>query len=679
MAAIDWQFLIVILEVVVALGAVIFVHELGHFLVAKACGVKCEKFYLGFDVYGLKLAKFQWGETEYGIGLIPLGGYVKMLGQEDNPAKVQEELERARVAPDGGTTLPDAPPEYDPRSYMAKSVPKRMAIISAGVVMNVIFAFLAAMWAYQLGVKTIPCVVSHLTPGGPAWRAGLQPGDEIIRIGNIEHPRFDDLMSSVMLGDLSRGVDLVLDRTGVSDPIAVTVFPEKVDKKPVIGVHPPYITTLHQEKAVWDGTPAAAAEPPFEPGDEILAVDGQAVATYAELQTQLAQHPEVPLTFRVARAAAPVEAGVSSTSAPTEAEVVVAPNPMRTLGLAMNMGKIMAVQPESPAAAAGLKEGDFIVRVGDVSPVDPFELPDQSRRLAGQTVKIAVSREGYKEPLELEVTPREVRWYEEPTQNGLPMSAPALGIAYRVLNRVQATYPDSPAAKAGLVHGDQIVQAELIPANPEAEQIERKQRGTLKVELGDGQPNWPFLMFRLQHALPDTKVRLTLGDEREVELDTVLSTTAFNPSRGMFCDVKTEIRKAGSLGEAATLARHKTWDSLTLVYRSVQRLAQGQVSPKLLSGPIGIAQTAGAAASAGFSEMLLFLTLISANLAVINFLPIPLLDGGHMVFLAWEGIRGKPAGERLSLALHYAGFCFLIGLMMWVLYLDVGRLTGVVD
>ena len=88
---------VVILMVAIGLGFVIFVHELGHFLVAKLCGVKCEKFYLGFDIAGLKLCKFRWGETEYGIGILPLGGYVKMLGQEDNPAKLREEMERAKA------------------------------------------------------------------------------------------------------------------------------------------------------------------------------------------------------------------------------------------------------------------------------------------------------------------------------------------------------------------------------------------------------------------------------------------------------------------------------------------------------------------------------------------------------------------------------------------------------
>ena len=87
-----------IFKVAAGLGFVIFVHELGHFLAAKMCGVKCEKFYVGFDppmkYLPSALLKFQWGETEYGIGIIPLGGYVKMLGQDDIPTRAAEEAER---------------------------------------------------------------------------------------------------------------------------------------------------------------------------------------------------------------------------------------------------------------------------------------------------------------------------------------------------------------------------------------------------------------------------------------------------------------------------------------------------------------------------------------------------------------------------------------------------------
>ena len=96
------------------------VHELGHFLVAKMCGVKCEKFYVGFDVpikigpiqFPRTLFRKQWGETEYGIGIVPLGGYVKMLGQDDNPANTAKEAERIRVAREqADDNQEEAPPE----------------------------------------------------------------------------------------------------------------------------------------------------------------------------------------------------------------------------------------------------------------------------------------------------------------------------------------------------------------------------------------------------------------------------------------------------------------------------------------------------------------------------------------------------------------------------------------
>ena len=97
----DPQLWVSVFKAMFGLGFVIFVHELGHFLVAKMCGVKCEKFYVGFDVpikigpLKLPAALFrkQWGETEYGIGIIPLGGYVKMLGQDGNPARGRHSLQ----------------------------------------------------------------------------------------------------------------------------------------------------------------------------------------------------------------------------------------------------------------------------------------------------------------------------------------------------------------------------------------------------------------------------------------------------------------------------------------------------------------------------------------------------------------------------------------------------------
>ena len=125
----EWETWLAIFEVAVGLGFVIFVHELGHFVVARLCGVKCEKFYLGYDIGGLKLFKFRRGETEYGIGILPLGGYVKMLGQEDNPARLREEIERAKQTAEAGPTKsgPSAAEVesarqalFNPRSYLVQ-------------------------------------------------------------------------------------------------------------------------------------------------------------------------------------------------------------------------------------------------------------------------------------------------------------------------------------------------------------------------------------------------------------------------------------------------------------------------------------------------------------------------------------------------------------------------------
>jgi regulator of sigma E protease len=99
---------------------------------------------------------------------------------------------------------------------------------------------------------------------------------------------------------------------------------------------------------------------------------------------------------------------------------------------------------------------------------------------------------------------------------------------------------------------------------------------------------------------------------------------------------------------------------------------EGQVPVTGVGGPITIAGAAFFAADEGLGKLLIFLTMLSANLAVLNFLPIPLLDGGHMVFLAYEGIRGRPANERFVIAMHTIGFVFIISLMLFVFGLDFG-------
>jgi regulator of sigma E protease len=684
-AAITFAKVLVWTEVAIGLGLVIFVHELGHFLVAKLCGVKCEKFYLGFDIYGLKLLKFQWGETEYGIGILPLGGYVKMLGQEDNPTKAYEEMHRARrheaPPPPVEGWAADRTEEsegvvYDPRSYLAQSVPKRMAIISAGVVMNLIFAFVLASVAYALGVEYNPCIISGLVPGQPAWRANLQVGDEIAAIGNLQKPRYSDLQSGVALGDLKHGVELTIHRDS-QPPFEVVLRPSQEMGLPRIGIIPPLSLKLYDKRPVDRGTPAAQATPKLVGGDVIVAVDEESITRYAQLDRLLAQRRAQPLSIRVRRTTVNNNTSSRSDKGDRESEIVtttLAPNPVRQFGLIMAMGPIVALQQNSPAEKAGFKAGERIVAIDGQEPGDPMTLPDRLYRRAGQRVVVSV-RHGDDPPRDVTVVmpqPVDYEWPKIPIDN-VPQAISGLGIAYRVLNRVEAVEPDSPAAKAGIKAGDAIRAAVVIP--PRQDEEGESDLPPLKertIEFSDEKFNWPCALGLVQQFPVGTQLKLKLETGREVTMAPVAASDWFNPERGLNLEPLFAKRQAESLREALILGGQETLDWTLQVYRFLQKIGH-QVPITEMGGPVAIAATAGSAAQAGFTHLLIFLVMLSANLAVLNFLPIPMLDGGHMVFLILEGIRRKPVSEKVVLAFHYAGFLFIVTLMCFVLFLDVRR------
>ena len=704
-----------ILKVALGLGMVIFVHELGHFVVAKLSGVKCEKFYLGFDIAGLKLAKFTWGETEYGIGILPLGGYVKMLGQEDNPARLREEIERAKAG-EGGQDIAqaDAPPRpatpahadaaggagrgseepvdlqaarqalYDPRSYLAKSVPTRMAIISAGVIMNVIFAFFFAIGAYAIGVHQIAPIVGGVTPGDGAWQAGLEVGDRIVQIGEEPIHTFMDLKSAISLGDTQDGVAMLVQRPGQDELFRVVAEAKRTGLAPTVGVGLPMTTSLSEQIPVYPGSAAAKAKPEFEPGDVVIALDGQPVHEYADIHRYLARHAEKPLRVTVERVASAEELEDASEGRTKQMIVEVAPAPMRRLGLVMEMGPVSALQTGSPAAEAGIQVGDVLIEVNGEPVGDPMTLPDRLRKLADtqEQVKVQFNRTGAAEPLQREISLRRVDRYDAIVPPTSPVSAPALGIAYEVGNRVADVLPGSPAERAGLKAGDTIAQAMLLPPNEKlleqhgAEQLAAEMpMETITADLEAGSHTWPFFFGLLQRTLPGSKVQFQLATGRQVTLEPSESKDWFNPDRGLLFEIQEIRRRAESFGDAVRLGTKETVDALTMVFRTVQRLLDNQVSPKALSGPVGIAQMAYHSAARGTGELLIFLTILSANLAVLNFLPIPVLDGGHLVFLAYEGITGKPPSERVQLLLTYLGLLLLLTLMVWVLGLDVGLIS----
>src|SRR5262249_42970892 len=156
-----------IAKVVFGLGLVIFIHELGHFLAAKWCDVHVQTFSIGFGPPFLGICSYKWGETTYKIGWIPLGGFVKMVGEGGENEENTE----------------------DPRSYKNKRVWQRMIIISAGVAMNMLLALICYMIVLMThGEDRAVGVVGNVAPGGPAWKKGLRPGTLIQRIGDRTDP-----------------------------------------------------------------------------------------------------------------------------------------------------------------------------------------------------------------------------------------------------------------------------------------------------------------------------------------------------------------------------------------------------------------------------------------------------------------------------------------------------------
>jgi regulator of sigma E protease len=230
--------------------------------------------------------------------------------------------------------------------------------------------------------------------------------------------------------------------------------------------------------------------------------------------------------------------------------------------------------------------------------------------------------------------------------------------------------PSGPAAAAGIRAGDKVVQAKFI--YPKDEEGNSQPPETIKFDAK--RSSWPAVATNLQLTPEGTFVEFSIERPNGTELQHVqVKPTAvdgqFVADRGFVFEPIMRTREASSFSEQVRRGWEETADALTMVFRFLKKLGT-DVPLSALGGPVTIAKAAGYSAAEGVSSLLIFLTMLSANLAVINFLPIPLLDGGHIVFLAYEWIRGRPANERFVIALHTAGFVLIVTLMLYVLALD---------
>jgi regulator of sigma E protease len=192
-----------IISAVIVLGILVFAHELGHFLLAKRLGVGVLTFSLGF---GRKLISRKFGETEYRVSAVPLGGYVKLIGE--NPEEEVKDEDRSR-------------------SFSAQPIWKRALIVSAGPFFNF---FLAAVLFFAVnlsGIPYFPSKIGELSPGLPAEKAGLKKGDLVLSIDGVEVAKWDDL-SKIIRNSEGKELSMKVKRDGEILEIKVTPLPSKV-------------------------------------------------------------------------------------------------------------------------------------------------------------------------------------------------------------------------------------------------------------------------------------------------------------------------------------------------------------------------------------------------------------------------------------------------------------------
>jgi len=693
---------ITVLLVVFGLGGIIFLHELGHFLAAKACDVHVTTFSIGFGP-ALPFCSFTYGETRYKLGLVPLGGFVAMVG-EGEPGTVEGQEAKE-----------------DPRSFKNKPVLQRMFVISAGVIMNLILGAVCFIAAYMNGVEEQPAIVASVDPGSAAWRAGIRPGERMLKLNDMDNLWFDDIRPTV--SGTSKGEHVALDTEyrGVAHTYSIEPLRMEGALFPQLGVAGPSSVTLFHMRGdhtppYIPGTPAANAKSKaingsgFLPGDTILGTSDPAdPSKITPLDITKSGFATANLEFqnRLLRLAGkPVEVQVHRKSGGDSVSITLPAAFRNDTGLRMSMGPIAAIRTGSSAEAVGIQPGDKITKVelpeptggptllsadskdlpkgptGTVKPLDPLRLPFEMNAWAdrwskqpspNRNVKMTVLREIDHTPKEVNL---ELTWddaYHEHfgslSNAGSPVPLGGLGLAYQVLSTVDNVVPGSAAHSAKVQPGDKVKEIRVKIVDKDGQEKDG-------VALPVGEHHWGMVDYTLQ-SQPPHKVELKIdrgGQEVKVTLDATPDTTWPVPADGMVFMKDLQTQKADSVGSALQMGARRTLRAIKSTYQGLYGMIFGRISVKLISGPITLARASYILAGENIWRLVLLLAIISINLAVVNFLPIPVLDGGHMVFLIYEWIRRKPPPVILHNVLTIIGLAMVLCMMLFAVGLDIWRL-----
>lgn len=591
-----------VILVIIGIGLLIFVHELGHFLMAKKIGVLVHAFSLGF---GPAILKKKWGETEYRLSLFPLGGYVKLAGESPEEEKTGS-----------------------PREFSSKSAGQRASVLVAGVALNAALAFVAFVVAFQIGVPFITPEVGQVAPGWPAWEAGIQRGDKIVEIDGSKDADFEDLFTIVALSSPSTGVNLKIERENKT--FDVNIIPKYDAEHGIqrIGIMP--ATSLEIDKIfAFENKHSPAGDAGIQVKDVVVAVNGKRISTEDEFREVESQSAGKEMALTVLREG-------------TEIELKAIPyKPARwMLGLSCATAILDGVKSDSLASNAGFTKGDEIIEVNS-KPITGFS---DIRKLVieseEETNLFAVKRNNT-------ITLISVLFDDDKAKEKfLDGLTPFYGL------KVDSLVEGFPAEKIGLQPGDRIVSLD-------EKEIKDWSALLQMVMASQGKPmviEWLRRNERFVSTIEPKK------DEENAA-----------GSIGVKFREKTVIKQYGLLG-SCVVGTKKAIINVQRLYLTLKGFFSQRLSTKNVGGFILIAQASYESAKVGIGKLVYFLGILSLQLALLNILPVPVLDGGHLLFLAIERIKGSPVSQRTLSIAQYIGFGLIITLVIYATRNDIMRL-----
>ncbi len=558
---------------ILLLSALVFFHELGHFLLAKLFKVKVLTFSIGF---GPALLKKTLGDTQYKIALIPLGGYVKMYGDEPNYDPKQGRRASKPGAPEGSSKEPEATPDTpitpeDPgRAFNAKPLWQRSLIVLAGPVFNLILPFIIYFLVFSSHADMVPARIGEAIDGGPAAKAGIRSGDRVVEIdGQPIHYWWE--LEEIITRSPDRDVDIVVERSGSVATFKVPVEGRDEIKLPHVNLTDRegriHVVPVHARPEVWVRPNSSSHQAGLRTFDRIAAVDGLPVESFGQFMELVSDGREHALT----------------------------------------------ILRESPVATVGH------ARLGTLAPPFDLVLPaggNQDLRSAQMAV--------------------------------------------------QSVDPDSPAEQIGLTPGAVIVSLD-----------------------GYGFPFWYLMEMHLKNfvdvphdivwedAAGEHKAQFTLTAQTEKgELKEDRQVVIFGAYNTSSFGTPASIPNDHRLGYAAHFTWTETMEAYRITLHSIAGLVRGQVPMKEMGGPILIYDMAAKTEQYGWEYFFRMMVWLSLSLGFINLFPVPILDGGHLLFFGIEAAIRHPIPIRVREIASLVGLILIAVLMIVVFKNDIMRNWG---